>query len=166
MKNIRLSPLHPILLTSLLLSGLSPAANAQTAKVQAAPSLAARPAVLNGIRETKLANGLTVLTKEVHTAPVVYFSVWFKVGSMHEQLGQTGMSHLLEHMLFKGTKTRKARRNQRHAAAKRRPVQRDHFIRPHQLFRDAGFDRLSWRCRSNPTAWSTRSSIRQSTKKR
>jgi zinc protease len=77
MKNIRLSRLHPILLTSLLLSpvlsGPGPAANAQTTKAQAAPSLTAQPSLLNGIRETKLANGLTVLTKEVHTAPVVYF---------------------------------------------------------------------------------------------
>ncbi|MDF2440453.1 MAG: zinc protease, partial [Abditibacteriota bacterium] len=67
----------------------------------------AAPAMLNGIQETRLANGLTVLTKEVHTAPVVYFSIWYKVGSANEQLGQSGMSHLLEHMLFKGTKTRK-----------------------------------------------------------
>ncbi len=62
--------------------------------------------MLNGIQEIKLANGLTVLTKEVHTAPVVYFSIWYKVGSVNEQLGQSGMSHLLEHMMFKGTKTR------------------------------------------------------------
>jgi len=77
---------------------------------QAAPqpkSAAISSTTLNGIRETRLANGLQVLTKEVHTAPVVYFSIWYKVGSMNEQLGQTGMSHLLEHMLFKGTKTRK-----------------------------------------------------------
>ena len=67
----------------------------------------AKPTVLNGIRETKLANGLTVLTKEVHTAPVVYFSVWYKAGSVNEQLGQSGMSHLLEHMMFKGTTSRK-----------------------------------------------------------
>ncbi|HVF09246.1 MAG TPA: pitrilysin family protein, partial [Abditibacteriaceae bacterium] len=63
--------------------------------------------MLNGIQETRLPNGLQVLTKEAHTAPVVYFSIWYKVGSAHEQLGQSGMSHLLEHMLFKGTKTRK-----------------------------------------------------------
>ncbi len=62
--------------------------------------------MLNGIQEIKLGNGLTVLTKEVHSAPVVYFSIWYKVGSVNEQLGQSGMSHLLEHMMFKGTKTR------------------------------------------------------------
>ena len=63
--------------------------------------------MLGGVQETTLANGLTVLTKEVHTAPVAYFSIWFKAGSANEQLGQSGMSHLLEHMLFKGTTTRK-----------------------------------------------------------
>ena len=62
---------------------------------------------LNGIEEHRLANGLTILTKEVHTAPVAYFSVWYKAGSVDEQLGQSGMSHLLEHMMFKGTTTRK-----------------------------------------------------------
>ncbi len=62
---------------------------------------------LNGIEEHKLPNGLTILTKEVHSAPVAYFSVWYKAGSVDEQLGQSGMSHLLEHMMFKGTTTRK-----------------------------------------------------------
>ena len=61
---------------------------------------------LDGVQEHHLANGLTVLTKEVHAAPVAYFAVWYKVGSGFEQVGQSGMSHLLEHMMFKGTKTR------------------------------------------------------------
>ena len=67
---------------------------------------AGKPTELNGIKETTLPNGLTILTKEVHAAPVVYFSVWYRVGSINEQVGQTGMSHLMEHMMFKGTKTR------------------------------------------------------------
>ena len=53
--------------------------------------------------ETHLANGLTILSKEVHAAPVVYFSVYYKVGSRNEVSGQTGLSHILEHMMFKGT---------------------------------------------------------------
>ncbi len=53
--------------------------------------------------ETLLANGLTILSKEVHAAPVVYFSVYYKVGSRNEVSGQTGLSHILEHMMFKGT---------------------------------------------------------------
>ncbi len=58
-----------------------------------------------GVTETHLANGLTILSKEVHAAPVAYFSVWYKVGSRNEISGQTGLSHILEHMLFKGTNT-------------------------------------------------------------
>jgi zinc protease len=59
------------------------------------------------VRENVLPNGLKVITKEVHAAPVVSFMVWYKVGSRNEQLGKTGLSHLLEHMQFKGTKTLK-----------------------------------------------------------
>ena len=55
------------------------------------------------VRETKLSNGLTVLVQPVHTAPVVSFMVWYKVGSRNENAGITGISHLLEHMMFKGT---------------------------------------------------------------
>ncbi|MBP6965085.1 MAG: insulinase family protein [Armatimonadetes bacterium] len=59
------------------------------------------------VREAVLPNGLKVLTKEVHAAPVVSFQVWYRVGSRNEQLGKTGLSHLLEHMQFKGTKSLK-----------------------------------------------------------
>jgi zinc protease len=54
--------------------------------------------------EKVLPNGLKVLLKEEHKAPVVTFQIWYKVGSRNEKLGTTGMSHLLEHMMFKGTK--------------------------------------------------------------
>ncbi len=57
------------------------------------------------VHETILANGLKVLVQEVHTAPVVSFMVWYKVGSRNESAGITGISHLLEHMMFKGTPT-------------------------------------------------------------
>jgi zinc protease len=56
------------------------------------------------VTEKMLPNGLKVLLKEEHKAPVVTFQVWYKVGSRNEKLGTTGMSHLLEHMMFKGTK--------------------------------------------------------------
>jgi zinc protease len=55
------------------------------------------------VRRTVLTNGLTVLTKEVHTSPIVTSMIWYRVGSRNEELGQTGKSHFLEHMLFKGT---------------------------------------------------------------
>ena len=65
----------------------------------------ALPVFAAQVQETVLPNGLKVITKEVHAAPVVAFNIWYKVGSRNEQLGKTGLSHLLEHMQFKGTKT-------------------------------------------------------------
>ncbi|MGD8237393.1 MAG: pitrilysin family protein [Armatimonadota bacterium] len=59
----------------------------------------------DGIERGWLPNGLKVIMKEVHTAPVVAFQVWYEVGSRNEHDGVTGGSHLLEHMLFKGTPT-------------------------------------------------------------
>jgi zinc protease len=59
-----------------------------------------------GVKQTVLSNGLTVLTKEVHTAPVVSVQVWYRVGSRNEGKGINGLSHQLEHLMFKGTKER------------------------------------------------------------
>jgi zinc protease len=56
------------------------------------------------VRETVLPNGLKVLTKEVHAAPVVTTYVWYKVGSRNENVGMTGISHQIEHLMFKGTR--------------------------------------------------------------
>src|SRR5688572_13957429 len=55
------------------------------------------------VRRTVLDNGLTVLTRELHASPIVTAMIWYRVGSRNEELGQTGKSHFLEHMLFKGT---------------------------------------------------------------
>jgi zinc protease len=52
-----------------------------------------------------LANGLVVLLREVRTAPVATFWAWYRVGSRNEVPGITGISHWVEHMLFKGTPT-------------------------------------------------------------
>src|SRR6266568_3989088 len=70
----------------------------------AAPRTPAAGIATAGVRETMLPNGLKVLTQEVHSAPVVSFQVYYKVGSRNEHTGITGASHLLEHMMFKGTK--------------------------------------------------------------
>ncbi len=51
----------------------------------------------------RLTNGLLVVLKEVHTAPVISHWVWYRVGSRDEVPGRTGISHWVEHMLFKGT---------------------------------------------------------------
>ncbi|MBC7544989.1 MAG: insulinase family protein [Candidatus Sericytochromatia bacterium] len=56
-----------------------------------------------GAQEHVLANGLRVLTKEVRTTPVVSMMTWYRVGSGYERSGETGVSHFLEHMMFKGT---------------------------------------------------------------
>jgi len=69
-----------------------------------APSVSAMTAEeFVNILKTSLDNGLTVLLKEVHTAPVASFWIWYRVGSGREHLGITGISHWVEHMLFKGT---------------------------------------------------------------
>ncbi len=60
----------------------------------------------DGVTKTVLKNGLTVLTKEINTAPVATVQVWYRVGSRNEKPGITGISHQLEHLMFKGTKER------------------------------------------------------------
>lgn len=55
--------------------------------------------------ERTLANGLKVVVQEDHRAPVVVQQIWYKVGSMDEVSGTTGVAHALEHMMFKGTRT-------------------------------------------------------------
>ncbi|MCB1802572.1 MAG: insulinase family protein [Gammaproteobacteria bacterium] len=55
------------------------------------------------VSEFSLANGMKVIVKEDHRAPVVVSQVWYKVGSSYEPDGITGISHALEHMMFKGT---------------------------------------------------------------
>ncbi len=54
----------------------------------------------DGVLKTYLDNGLTVILKETHRAPVASFWVWYRVGSRNEQVGITGISHWVEHMMF------------------------------------------------------------------
>jgi len=56
------------------------------------------------VHEYTLANGLKLIVKEDHRAPVVVSQVWYKVGASYEYDGITGLSHMLEHMMFQGTK--------------------------------------------------------------
>ena len=55
------------------------------------------------VSEFQLDNGLKLIVREDHRAPVMVSQVWYKVGSSYEQNGITGVSHVLEHMMFKGT---------------------------------------------------------------
>lgn len=73
-----------------------------------AVSLLLAPQALANPYETTLPNGLRVIVKEDHRAPVAVHMVWYRVGAMDETDGTTGVAHLLEHMMFKGTKKLKA----------------------------------------------------------
>lgn len=55
------------------------------------------------VQEFVLDNGLKVLLLEEHKSPAVTFQVWYRVGSRNEKDGKSGLSHFLEHMMFKGT---------------------------------------------------------------
>ena len=55
------------------------------------------------VKEKTLSNGLKVLVLEDHSTPTATFQVWYRVGSRNEVYGKTGISHMLEHMMFKGT---------------------------------------------------------------
>ncbi len=56
------------------------------------------------VQEHTLDNGMKILVKEDHRAPVVVSMVWYRAGSMDEVNGSTGVAHVLEHMMFKGTR--------------------------------------------------------------
>ncbi|MDX5445683.1 MAG: insulinase family protein [Zoogloeaceae bacterium] len=81
----------------MLRHALSAVALALAALVAAAPALA-------NPYETRLANGMHVIVKEDRRAPSVVHMVWYGIGSMDEPDGVSGIAHMLEHMMFKGTK--------------------------------------------------------------
>ncbi len=66
----------------------------------------ARLSLTKNVRQSRLANSLTILTKEVHGVPVVSVQVWYRFGSGDEAPGVNGLGHLLEHMMFQGTSKR------------------------------------------------------------
>ena len=87
--------------------GMSPAvARTGEATASQASQTLEIPSLTEGVDKVVLPNGLTVLLKEVHTAPVVAVQLWYRVGSADETLGNSGISHQLEHLLFKGTHDR------------------------------------------------------------
>jgi len=72
-----------------------------------APAAAVKVTTVAGITEYRLANGLRVLLLPDSSKPTTTVNVTYLVGSRHEGYGETGMAHLLEHLLFKGTPTNK-----------------------------------------------------------
>ncbi|HVE48928.1 MAG TPA: pitrilysin family protein [Casimicrobiaceae bacterium] len=77
-------------------------AHAQTATL---PTGITRGSTVEGVTEYTLANGLRVLMLPDATKPTQTVNVTYLVGSRHENYGETGMAHLLEHLVFKGTKS-------------------------------------------------------------
>ena len=66
--------------------------------------LTANSSVRAEVMEKTLDNGLQIILKKDKRAPVVTSHIWYKIGSADELSGKTGLSHALEHMMFKGTK--------------------------------------------------------------
>jgi len=64
----------------------------------------AQAGLADRVFETTLSNGLKVILLENPKAPLITFHIWYRVGSRNEEWGKTGLSHMLEHMMFKGTK--------------------------------------------------------------
>jgi zinc protease len=95
----------PCLALLVLSLAFSPAAWAQAAAPLPAGVVAASS--VEGITEYRLPNGLQVLLVPDESKPSTTVNLTFRVGSRHENYGETGMAHLLEHLIFKGTPTTK-----------------------------------------------------------
>ena len=77
------------------------------ARAQALPAGVQQVTQVEGITEYRLPNGLQVLLVPDATKPSTTVNVTYRVGSRHENYGETGMAHLLEHLIFKGTPTQR-----------------------------------------------------------
>ena len=100
-----------------------------------------------------LPNGLSVITKEVHSAPVVSFWLWYGVGARNEHAGITGISHWVEHMMFKGTQ--KLGKGQIMQMVAENGGTLNAFTSDDwtTYFETLPSDRLDLPCRSSSTAW-------------
>jgi zinc protease len=84
--------LHTKFLIAMVLFALAGAASGQTSR-----------SMRVDLKETRLANGLRVITVEDHNSPVIAVNVTYNVGSRNEREGRTGFAHLFEHMMFQGS---------------------------------------------------------------
>ncbi|WP_353172681.1 M16 family metallopeptidase [Paracandidimonas soli] len=84
---------------------ISATALSKTAGTAALPASVQMQSSVEGVTEYRLENGLRVLLAPDEAKPSVTVNMTYLVGSRHENYGQTGMAHLLEHMLFRGTPT-------------------------------------------------------------
>src|SRR5215213_3720441 len=87
--------LRTLVTVALIAAGLAGATSAVTAAI--------RPPKLD-YQVTTLDNGLTLVTQEDHSTPIVHLQLWYHVGSRNEKPGRTGFAHLFEHLMFKGSK--------------------------------------------------------------
>ncbi len=92
-RNLMRNSLPKLLPLSLLLTSLT----------HAAPTEQAMAAAAERTHSFELQNGMKIIVREDHRAPVMVSQVWYRVGSSYEHNGLTGVSHVLEHMMFKGT---------------------------------------------------------------
>src|SRR5215510_11924038 len=107
---------HRVVLAAALCCAVlfAPASEARKPKPAAQATSVVAPALpppervtsVEGITEYRLANGLRVLLFPDQSKPTITVNITYLVGSRQENYGETGMAHLLEHMLFKGTKHR------------------------------------------------------------
>lgn len=104
------------LLPAALALGFQAPALAQ-APVSASAAASVLPASSALVQQFTLANGLTVIVKPDHRAPTVAHMLWVRVGAMDEVDGTSGVAHVLEHMMFKGTPTVRAGEFSRQVAA-------------------------------------------------
>lgn len=84
---------------------LTPAPTASINPVTPAKPLTEETMAPERTYEYTLKNGLKLIVREDHRAPVAITEVWYKVGSSYEPEGITGISHALEHMMFRGSRT-------------------------------------------------------------
>ncbi|MBD2753881.1 M16 family metallopeptidase [Spirosoma validum] len=92
-----------VLAATLLVGSLTFSSAQEKAAAVALPEGVTKGASVEGITEYNLKNGLKVLLFPDQSKPTVTVNITYLVGSRHEGLGETGMAHLLEHMVFKGS---------------------------------------------------------------
>ncbi|MEB0029611.1 pitrilysin family protein [Undibacterium sp. RTI2.1] len=107
---MRLKPIVLAIALSFAVTGLSIAADTTTATsattdARSSSAKASQLSTVEGITEYRLTNGLRVLLAPDASKPTTTVNITYLVGSRHENYGETGMAHLLEHMVFKGTTT-------------------------------------------------------------
>ena len=99
--------MRPVWISSLFGLLLAVAGGPACAQQAALPAGMALVTTVEGITEYRLVNGLQLLLVPDDSKPTTTVNVTYRVGSRHENYGETGMAHLLEHMVFKGTPTTK-----------------------------------------------------------